>query len=239
MKYQMDGSLYHLRFGFPPNHFHYCGPRDSRAILDYLKAGKTDEGLRQLLEKFRGAVPYLKFIAQENKIKDPFDRRVVEAYWVGNDLLKNCNLQRFYNELENRFHTLVSKKTLVEMLGNVPLGSRPHHSFHVIHIFSQTGGMLKMFQPSLTLMNNCLIRPGKIKLKIKNKELKIKTQKLKIVNHSIKFVPSIETARVLDSTKFKKGDLVAIHWGWICDKISSSQQIQLNFWNNQSLKLFS
>jgi len=204
-----------------------------------LKAGKTDEGLRQLLEKFRGAVPYLKFIAQENKIKDPFDRRVVEAYWVGNDLLKNCNLQRFYNELENRFHTLVSKKTLVEMLGNVPLGSRPHHSFHVIHIFSQTGGMLKMFQPSLTLMNNCLIRPGKIKLKIKNKELKIKTQKLKIVNHSIKFVPSIETARVLDSTKFKKGDLVAIHWGWICDKISSSQQIQLNFWNNQSLKLFS
>ncbi|OIP04597.1 hypothetical protein CO101_02665 [Candidatus Berkelbacteria bacterium CG_4_9_14_3_um_filter_39_23] len=235
----MDGSLYHLRFGFPPNHFHYCGPRDSRAILDYLKAGKTDEGLRQLLEKFRGAVPYLKFIAQENKIKDPFDRRVVEAYWVGNDLLKNCNLQRFYNELENRFHTLVSKKTLVEMLGNVPLGSRPHHSFHVIHIFSQTGGMLKMFQPSLTLMNNCLIRPGKIKLKIKNKELKIKTQKLKIVNHSIKFVPSIETARVLDSTKFKKGDLVAIHWGWICDKISSSQQIQLNFWNNQSLKLFS
>ena len=235
----MDGSLYHLRFGFPPNHFHYCGPRDSRAILDYLKAGKTDEGLRQLLEKFRGAVPYLKFIAQENKIKDPFDRRVVEAYWVGNDLLKNCNLQRFYNELENRFHTLVSKKTLVEMLGKVPLGSRPHHSFHVIHIFSQTGGMLKMFQPSLTLMNNCLIRPGKIKLKIKNKELKIKTQKLKIVNHSIKFVPSIETARVLDSTKFKKGDLVAIHWGWICDKISSSQQIQLNFWNNQSLKLFS
>jgi hypothetical protein len=41
---------------------------------------RADEGLRQLVLKFDGALPYLRLIAHANGVSDPFDRRVVEAY---------------------------------------------------------------------------------------------------------------------------------------------------------------
>ena len=37
---------------------------------------------------FSGAWPYLELIASANAIADPLDARVLEAYWVGSELLE-------------------------------------------------------------------------------------------------------------------------------------------------------
>ena len=71
-----------------PNRLGYCGGDDNRALYDYVVASAVDGGLTELLGRFSGAMPYLRLIARSIGSRDPFDPRVVEAYWIGNDLLQ-------------------------------------------------------------------------------------------------------------------------------------------------------
>jgi len=80
------GPLMFVRYAYPPNALGYCGPADFAAFREYAVAGVVDRGLVQLAQAFAGAWPYLELIATGCGIGDPLDRRVVEAYWVGNDL---------------------------------------------------------------------------------------------------------------------------------------------------------
>ena len=61
--------------------------RSRRGFRDYAEAGVVDQGLVQLVQAFSGAWPYLELISAGCDIGDPLDQRVVEAYWVGNELL--------------------------------------------------------------------------------------------------------------------------------------------------------
>jgi hypothetical protein len=227
MEAEGSGLLQFIRYGFAPNLLSYCGPRDSKAIQDYLKAGRVDQGLKELMVEYTGALPHLRFIARQNQIKDPFDRKVVEAYWIGNGLLERCDLREFYDEIYQRFRKRVSPKSLKLLLGPIPQGARPHHSFHVL----QRGA----FEPGLKTINNCLIRVGEIKSS-KNEELKIKTKKLKMEKGELKLAPSVETVRALDGSKYKNGDWVSLHWGWMCEKITSAQKRQLDRWTEWNLQ---
>src|SRR5436190_409542 len=77
----LEGSRMFVRYAYPPNALGYCGPDGFR---DYAEAGVVDQGLVQQVQAFSGAWPYLELISAGCDIKDPLDRRVVEAYWVGN-----------------------------------------------------------------------------------------------------------------------------------------------------------
>jgi len=87
-----DGAIIFARYAFMPNKLGYCGSDDNRTLFDYCAARHTDPGLVFLLQKFEAAYPYLKLIAGSNNIADPFDARVVEAYWLGNELLDRVDL---------------------------------------------------------------------------------------------------------------------------------------------------
>ena len=80
----LDGARMFVRYAYPPNAMGYCGPDGFR---DYAEAGVVDQGLVQQVQAFSGAWPYLELISAGCDIRDPLDRRVVEAYWVGNELL--------------------------------------------------------------------------------------------------------------------------------------------------------
>src|SRR5690242_18199578 len=95
----LDGPQLFARYAFMPNRLAYCGPDENRALFDYCIAGLTDGGLRGLLRKFTGAMPYLQLIAECNAIPDPLDGRVVEAYWLGNELLQGVEVRALYNSL--------------------------------------------------------------------------------------------------------------------------------------------
>src|SRR5262245_51689984 len=99
----LAGPLRFVRYGFMPNQLRYCGGDDNRTLFDYAIAGEIDGGLTPLLRKFTGALPYLQLIARANGIADPFDDRVVEAYWLGNDLLAGVEARQLYDDLRARF----------------------------------------------------------------------------------------------------------------------------------------
>ena len=84
---QHDGLQLFARYAYPPNERGFCGPADHRQLLEYRAAGVTDAGLAELARSFTGPWPYLTLLAGAAGIADPFDYRVVEAYWVGSSLL--------------------------------------------------------------------------------------------------------------------------------------------------------
>jgi len=97
---KFDGALLAARYAFMPNKLRYCGGDNNANLFDHVVAGESDPDLKNLLEEFATMFPYLKFIAQANKIADPFNYRVVEAYWLGNDLLENVSMNKFYDHLK-------------------------------------------------------------------------------------------------------------------------------------------
>ena len=95
----LGGIMRCSRYSFGPNRLHYCGPDRNSELRDYIKTNKTDPGLRGILQKFETLYPYLRHIARINNISDPFDYRVVEAYWLGNSLLDFEEKKELYNFL--------------------------------------------------------------------------------------------------------------------------------------------
>ena len=85
------GPLLFARYAYPPNALGLCGADGPRDLLEYGDAHASDAGLAEAARTFEGAWPYLELIAGANGIRDPLDPRVVEAYWVGNELLDNVS----------------------------------------------------------------------------------------------------------------------------------------------------
>jgi hypothetical protein len=134
-----DGLRLFARFAFMPNHLGYCGADVNAEIMAYLRHDAADDGLRRHLRTFTGAYPYLQLIAESNGIADPFDARVVEAYWIGNDLLERVDWRLYARHLHERFRGRVKAGTLDLLVGKPPAGARAHHSFHVFDVSFRAG----------------------------------------------------------------------------------------------------
>ncbi|EKD56697.1 MAG: hypothetical protein ACD_58C00119G0003 [uncultured bacterium] len=174
-----QGSLLFAKYAFAPNKLRYCGPDGNRDIFDYCVAEESDKGLIELLKGFEGAFPYLQLIAKANKIKDPFDEKVVEAYWIGNDLLKNVTTKDFHEQLKNRFSKKLSPNLMKWILPKPAEGAKPHHSFHVLDVYTKTGLIRSGIKTNvMETVDNCLILPGRV-VKTKNEKLKTKNYNLK------------------------------------------------------------
>src|SRR4051795_947636 len=135
----IDGMVRFIRYGFMPNRLRYCGGDENRLLFDHAVEQVVDGGLAGHLKKFTGALPYLKLIARANGIPDPFDPRVVDAYWIGNSLLDHVEVRQLYDSLLARFGQQLQGRTRDLVLGKAPAGARAHHSFHVLDVHSRVG----------------------------------------------------------------------------------------------------
>src|SRR6185369_12514579 len=113
----LAGSLRFIRYAFMPNRLRYCGGDDNRTLFEYGIENAIDGGLDPLLRRFTGALPYLQLIARASGLADPFDPRVVEAYWIGNQLLDNVEVRQLYEDLRERFGKQLSGRTRELVLG--------------------------------------------------------------------------------------------------------------------------
>jgi len=222
------GSLRFIRYGFMPNRLHFCGPDENRTLFDYGIEGVVDGGLSPLLRRFTGALPYLQLIARTNAIADPFDERVVEAYWLGNELLDGVEVRQLHDALLERFGKQLQGRTRDLILGKAPAGARPHHNFHVFDVHSRVGEL----EYSLDTMDQCRISWGKV-ISVDGAELTVERQALRLVDGKLalgeaqttRVVRQIEGRGFADSAA--AGDWVSLHWGWVCEALTVKQQANL------------
>lgn len=261
-----QGMLSCARYAFAPNFYQYCGPDKNKTIKDYLAASQADKGLMQILSDFEVLHPYLSLIAHSNKISNPFDWRVVEAYWLGNSLLENVQIKDFYQHLldEQQLAKKYSKKALDLVIGNLPYDTKVHHSFHVFNLFRRTGHL--PINHTLQTMDNCRVGWGRIiktqnsKFKIQNCNVKLKinkqfdhlaiqpfTNKIVVLTQPLTFQNSQLTLgrpvqkNIIDqfnpAKNLKVGDWVSFHWGFLGEKLTVSQVKNLQYYTRLSLKL--
>jgi hypothetical protein len=219
------GALLFARYAYPPNELGYCGSSDSRALIEYGAASVVDPGLVQLAQAFAGAWPYLELIAGAVGIPDPLDRRVVEAYWVGNPLLDRVDMELFGRSLMERFRR-VSGGAWGHLAEAIPAGAVPHHSFHVFGVYPWVGLLgSDCGQTPLHVLDRCRIRWGRV-IETISDQLVVLSRPLTWDGRRVGLGrPRAETvARATDGLAFladvDAGDWVSMHWGWVCDRLS-------------------
>ncbi|HXM53993.1 MAG TPA: DUF6390 family protein, partial [Candidatus Dormibacteraeota bacterium] len=157
------GALRFGRYAFPPNRLGYCGPDDHGALLEYVAGGRADRGLVELERRFEGAYPYLALIALANRIPDPFDERVVEAYWIGSPLLTRAGGAPFHDSLRSRFRRRMDRRSFDWLARKLRAGAVPHHNFHVFDVYARAGLMNDPGAPVLLeTMDACRISWGAV-----------------------------------------------------------------------------
>jgi hydrogenase maturation factor len=209
----LAGSLRFIRYGFMPNRLRYCGPDDNRTLFQYAIENTIDGGVKPLLRAFDGALPYLQLIARSNAIADPFDDRVVEAYWIGNELLEGVEVRQLYDSLEERFGGRLRGRARDWVLAKAPAGARPHHSFHVLDIYRLVGER----GDSLATMDSCRVSWG--------------------TAVTVRVARQVEARGFADDATV--GDLVSLHWGWVCERLDERQRMNLERYTRLHLKLAS
>ena len=223
-----DGALLFARYAFMPNRLGFCGGPNERGLFEACSEAQSSPELRDWAKQFEGAYPYLALIARANGLSDPLDHRVVEAYWLGNELLAAVDLAAFYDSLRERFASRLSANALRWVLGKAPAGAKPFHAFHVLDVCRRTGALAE----SLETLDSCRISWGRVQ-GIDNSHLLVDVQPIVFDAGRLTLGASQirQALRHIDGRGFVKdvhaGDWVSIHWGWVCDRLSARQAYQL------------
>ena len=225
-----------IRYGFMPNRLRYCGGDENRLLFDHAVEQVVDGGLKGHLQKFTGALPYLRLIARANGIADPFDRRVVDAYWIGNSLLDHVEVRQLYDSLLERFGKQLQGRARDLVLGKAPAGARPHHSFHVLDVHSRVGD----FGQTLPTMDHCRVSWGTV-VDVDGGELVVDRAPLVLAQGKLVLGEPIRerVVRQIEGRGFVEqaaiGDAVSIHWGWACEVLSADQLARLERYTRHHL----
>lgn len=234
----LAGTLHFIRYAFMPNRLRYCGGDDNRTLLEYATEGVSDPGLTPLLRRFSGALPYLELIARANGLADPFDRRVVEAYWIGNRLLDGVEARQLYDSMLDRFGPQLRGRMRELVLAKAPAGARPHHSFHVLDIHSRLGAL----EHSMETLDGCRVSWGRVQA-VEGGELVVERPPLELREGRLVLgAPRRERVlRQVDGHGFADhataGDWVSLHWGWACEVLSDTQVASLARWTTHHLAI--
>jgi hypothetical protein len=211
----MKGLRKNIIYSLKPCLLGLCGPKDkeSQKILIDFAAGKKvdDKKIEDFCKQFKSAFIYLKFIAKHNGIEDPFDEKVIEAYWLGNSLLKKISPKKL-----SELSTEIFKQPPVKL----PATANAQHSFHVLF-----DGSLGDIAPVQKLIPFCVINLGyveKINLKcfvIRTKPLTFRGGKFFLDSDTVK---TIECGPLVASN-VKKGDAISYHWNSACEILNKQR----------------
>jgi hypothetical protein len=237
-----DGALTFARFAYPPNQLGYCGPDVQDEILQRVSARASGPELRALARGFEGAWPYLQLIAAGNRIGDPLDARVVEAYWIGNRLLDRVDMVMFADSLLSRFapslHRAADRERLVDPLLT---GGLPHHGFHVFGVYPWVGLLRSgAVDDALGVLDRCRVRWGRV-VSVRDTEAVVISRPLVWDGRRLELgAPREEIATTardgyLLAPRLRTGEWCALHWDWVCEPMSRRRLDALVHYTRQQL----
>jgi hypothetical protein len=220
----LAGPVLFARYAYPPNALGYCGPSDPAALFEMTSQGTALDDLSHVAARFEGAWPYLQLIASCNHIADPLDRRVVEAYWTGNELVTRVAPVALSASLGDRFERRAGRH-FGSLVSAAPAGVA-QHNFHVFAVYPWLGLLRAgMEGPPLEVLDRCRIRWGRVEavagdlVQVRSRRLSFDGSRLLLGDERLE-----QVRRGLDGLVFPvdlaPGDVVSLHWDWLCDRLS-------------------
>ena len=215
------GAVLFARYAYPPNELGYCGPDGAAALL---RADAPAEIARRA-RQFDGAWSYLEVIAEAAGVADPLDASVVEAYWIGNDLLDTVDPGALVDRLRDRFAGQPGGTW--RTAGDRALA---HHSFQVFEVYPWAGLLSGGGNPTAVwVLDRCRIRTGTVLAVDAGGAATVRSRPLVWDGAGLAPGPARDE-EVRWSTRGRSllaglapGDRVALHWDWVCDVITEQQ----------------
>ena len=238
-----SGPVLFARYAYGPNRLGYCGPDAVAELIGEGTTGGDERALRELARGFEGAWPYLELIARSTGIADPLDRRVVEAYWLGNDLLGAVRPADLEASLDARFRPRLRADGWRWLGGKPGRGAVPVHAFHVLDVFPRVGLLRSgSVDRVLEVIDSCRIRWGRVlerdgdalvasvvPLELREGRLALgppRPERIEAWQDGAAFVTGVEP-----------GDVVSVHWTFACDRLSPGQLRRLIAWTRHEIRL--
>ncbi|MFJ6737378.1 DUF6390 family protein [Streptomyces sp. NPDC091279] len=227
------GAVLFARYAYPPNELGYCGPADADALLRAEDPGVIEDHAR----RFEGAWCYLELLAESAGLDDPLDERVVEAYWIGNDLLERTSPGALLSRLRERFAGQHGG-TWREASGR----ALAHHTFQVFDVYPWAALLPTPATPTaLSVLDRCRIRTGVVRA-VDGEKATVTSRPLTWTGTTLTpGPPRDEPARWSADGHtllpgLTPGDLVALHWDWICDVITPTQANRIRTTEERQLR---
>jgi Family of unknown function (DUF6390) len=219
-----EGTLLFARYAYPPNELGYCGPDGAAALL---RADEPAEIARRA-RGFEGAWSYLEFIARSAGVADPLDAAVVEAYWVGGGLLDLVESAALVAWLEDRFAGQLGG-TWRAAAGR----AGAHHSFQVFEVYPWAAMLGGNGTPvAVSVLDRCRIRTGTV-LAVTGETATVRSHPLVWSGGVLAPGPARDEVASWAAgghsllPGLSPGDLVSLHWDWICDVITDGQRARI------------
>jgi hypothetical protein len=244
------------RFAYPPNELGYCGPGDGHELLMVADrsrrtsdAARVSPGRGGLVDRsapepnlaepdqldmdmtgraraFDGAWPYLLYLAGLSGVGSVMDPQVLEAYWLGNDLLEQTDSRSFSEAMTAAF---AGQHGADWGALEARPGPVPHHSFHVFSVYPWVGVLRRTGAPrALQVLDRCRIRCGQVDA-VDGDTVQVVGEPLSWDGTRLGLGPTErEPARFASGGRslaggLAVGDWVALHWDWVCDRLSTGQ----------------
>ncbi len=227
-----------ILYSLPPCELGFCGPKQKQAkkILRQFILGKKVNiaKIKKALKNFEAAFPYYQLIAKANNIKDVFSKKVVEAYWLGNGLLKKVKYSDIIHLILSQFSQpgLLTLKEAQKRIKKIPKRAKAHHVFHVF-ILGPIAGRIN-FTPEL--LDLCRVSWGQIiKIEKNSKSLKVKVKTKTLIIQNGKYALGTKIIKQIEGNKhifknLKIGQWISFHWNQVCDVLNNQKVNALKYY---------
>ena len=224
------------RYAYPPNLLGYCGPDDPGGIFEVAvgdagaSGSQVGDEFGARARAFDGAWAYLEIIAAAAGLADPLDERVVEAYWLGNDLLERVDPALFAHTARTKF----AREVGAHWAALVPGGAQPsvpHHGFQVFTVYPWVP-LLGRGDTALSVLDRCRIRWARVDsvagdhIEVSCRPLTWDGRLLALGGAQAQRVRWAQDGRSLLGRP-TVGDWVSLHWDWACEILLETQLEQL------------
>lgn len=236
---ELEGELLYAKHALQPNSLGYCGPDENNRILEHLHTSTVTEGLTSTLTRFEAAYPFVRMIAKATG-RQPFDKEVTEAYWIGNSLLDRVKASEFFEFAHRDLSQSRAKagredglskdetKLLFREFGEV---TRPHHTFYVLNIYARSHIKAANQSKLLDLMDSCRVSWGQV-IEVKPKTLVVNRVPLVFDGQNLRLAPPEKKEVRYDNeippfSSIKPGDWVSLHWNFASERLAQRQLFNL------------
>lgn len=219
---KMKGVMLAARFSLGCNEVVFRSDR-IKALKQFLQSpsNKNLRKAQEILKNLPVLYPYLSLIARCNNL-NPFDEKVVEAYFIGNQLLENIPFEESCKTIKEILESRGIAQQKIKIILRNLLCFYPHHNFHIIVLLPR----FSEEKPPLHLLDLCRVAWGKI---IKRGEREITVEFLPLREKQNGFKLDVKPERILLTyprdlfPQIKIGDIVALHWGKPCAFLNPKQ----------------
>lgn len=205
-------------------------------LMDKMKQCIAGGQIDDLVEKFQ-TIPdlnaYTKTLSQITGLPQ-FSYPVMEAYWFGNDLLKQVKSKHYDLLLEN-YEEQETKSSILKLLKlKKPNFFITHHAFSILHTDIDLNNIGNL--QDLQIAGDCMVRWGEVS-NIESKSAQVSVLSPQESHGKIGLSRKEVTLEVnpVFSPDLKTGDVVATHLSRMVKILSAEEKKNLSFWTNKVL----